>query len=194
MIVVRADKFRDVLVSEVRATYSEAKLEAMGKFMRDIIVKRTQAGIDADGNSFAPYSTKPAYISMRARPVPRGGLKTPQTLRKVRAYNKATTTSHQTHVTRKTSGRGGKSMFFPRGYWQYKANVGATHVNLMCTGRMLGAMSCDVSGKVIRIYFSGDEANTKAAGNDTRRDFFGVLRVPKEVERVKRYWQVLNGQ
>lgn len=194
MTVVRTDRLKDALMAEVKATCSQPKLEAMGKFMRDIIVKRTQAGIDADGNSFKPYSAKPAYISMGARPVPRGGVKTPQTLRTVRAYNKATTTSHQTYVTRKTSGRGGKSMFFPRGYRQYKANIGATWVNLMCTGRMLGSMFASASGKVILIAFRSDEANTKAAGNDARRDFFGVLRIQKEVERVKQYWQVLNGQ
>ena len=210
--VVKVVQLEAALLAEMKETYDQPKLEAMGAFMRGIIVDRTAEGLDADGNAFEPYSTTPLYIPLSARPVPRGGIKTPQprstggavafdifgftSKRKKAKKAKAKYVVDYNPYTFEGKRRkaAGKSMFFPFGWMQYKANIGATVVNLMCSGRMLGSMFSSVSGAVIRIAFRGNEANDKALGNDASRNFFGLMRIPKEVERVQAYWKVLNGQ
>ena len=193
--VVRVDQLKDALMAEVKATYDPPKLEAMGKFMRDMIRDRTAVGIDSDGKPFKPYSTKPIYISRSARPVPRGGEETPRLMfgHKEDAFWISPKTGKIVQAPKGKKGKG-DSIFFKGGYAQYKANVGTPWVNLMCTGRMLGSLFAKVVGQVIIIAFRGDEANDKAVGNDARRNFFGLLKIPSEQQRVQAYWQVLNGQ
>ena len=193
--VVKIEKLEAALQAEVRETYSEPKLEAMGKFMRDIIVNRTKEGLDADGQSFPGYSTKPIYIPMSARPVPRGGEETPRAIfgHKEESFWISAKTGKVAKAPRGKKGKG-RSMFFKGGYAEYKRNIGASFVNLMCSGRMLGSMFSSAAGRVIRIAFRGDDANMKAIGNDSTRNFFGLMRIQKEVERIQAYWKVLNGQ
>ena len=58
-----------------------------------LIKMRTYRGLDSKGRGFKPYSTKPLYIRRQGAPLsPKGGRRT----------------------------KSGKSVFYKRGYWEYK--------------------------------------------------------------------------
>jgi hypothetical protein len=182
--------FQKALEAAVAKTVTERVCLEVGATARDIIRTRTESGRDVDGKPFRPYSTRPCYISLQERPAPRGGIKTPRTPTKVSNYNR------RTGATLKSTGkgpRGGKTMYFPRGYAEYKANLYGPVVNLTRTGRMLSSLYAEARDRLrVVIGFYGREANDKARWNNESRPFFGI-RQAQEKARLVAAWRKANG-
>ncbi|MFZ5426672.1 MAG: hypothetical protein ACOZEN_06835 [Thermodesulfobacteriota bacterium] len=182
--------FEAALRKAVADKVAPAKALFVGKACRDIIKKRTEAGRDVTGRTFRPYSTTPIYVSKKSRPAPQGGIKTPRTQRRTALYARQTGRV----VTASRSKRGGRSVFFPGGYREYKRNIYGRGVNLTLTGRMLGSLYVEQAGpKRFIIGFHGKAENVKARGNQETRPFFGVGRVAGEVDLIQKAWRRANG-
>jgi hypothetical protein len=182
--------FQKALEAAIAKTITERVCLEVGATARDIIRSRTESGRDVDGKPFRPYSTRPCYISLQERPAPRGGVKTPRTSRKISNYNRRSGASMQ---TARKSARGGKTMFFPRGYAEYKANLYGAVVNLTKTGRMLSSLYVEARDRLrVIIGFYGREANDKAQWNNETRPFFGI-RQAQEKARLVAAWRKANG-
>lgn len=103
-----------------------------------IAVRAFHRGLDVRDQPMADYSTEPMYVSKRgARMAPRGGKRT----------------------------RGGRSIFFPGGYREYKrAAGGSARVNLTLSGELLRSLSVlRVSGRRVVIGVRGAAAIYGAA-------------------------------
>jgi hypothetical protein len=152
-----------------------AFMDELGLAVKKIIEERSSAGLDAEGNAFAPYSRSPIYVSMKGEN--RGGSLRPSGGRMTKS---------------------GKSMFFEGGYAQYKAKI-SDRVNLTNTGRMFRALAHRVSGKRLFVGFYRDNSNPSAnakasghvegAGNMPKRDFFNVGLIRTEVDAIRALWE-----
>jgi len=115
---------------------------------RNMVVERTLQGLDADGNPFKPYSSKPLYISAHHRPRPKGGQKT----------------------------KGGKSRFFAGGYAEYRqATVGHQRPDLFASGDMFRAFQArELTPTKGIVHFIKTKEALKAVANDATRHFVGL--------------------
>jgi len=189
-VVKNATQLETVLLDTVKGLGNAKVLTNLGYWVKHRIEDRTvKENVGMNGQAFPGYSTTPTYISKSDRPAPRGGINTPQTKRKVRAWNKRVQSSLQTSVSRNTSGRGGKSMYFPGGYRQYKAALYGTRRNLTKTSRMLANLSYKAEPNHLLMYFAGDESNSKAVWNDEATPFFGVGLYPEEATQLQKAWE-----
>ena len=195
-INVNAAEFAKALESFVGTLADPKVLGSVALEARNIIWERTQQGLDPNGDSFKPYSTRPLYIPMKPGPegmTPRGGIKTPQARVKVRGYNSGHATNAQS--SRVNAGRrGGKSMYFPLGYRQFKHGVDSSgKVSLSLTGHMFHSMRTRVSGRVGLIEFDPGLYSQKAIGNERRRHFFDVGHRAVEAARLRVTWEKAVG-
>lgn len=157
----------------------------IGTRARQMIIERTRAGKDENGGAFRPYSRRPMYVSLRDRPTPRGGIRTPQTRRKAVNYAKRSGTAH---ILQRTSSRGGKSMFFPGGYAEYKRNLYGSKVNLTKTGLMLRSLRIKVRRKAVVIGIYDGMVLGRAHGTNEDRPWFGIGNLPEERRAIQQAW------
>jgi hypothetical protein len=199
-IAKNSEDFRRLFEAEVKKTYDPKTLDFLATEAVDIIQTRTRAGMDAAGKPFAGYSMKPLYISLRHFPAPKGGIKTPQTGRKqanfARRISRGVMSGAAASPLKRASTRGGKSMFFPGGYRQYKYQY-QTHVTLDASGLMLNSIAIRRSGPTSRVlHFPLSLQNAKASGHDTGagrlpvRRFFAIER-QQDLDRLSKRWEAL---
>ena len=196
-------EFKAQLITAVGKTTSDKAMDAIALEGIAIIKERTGQGEDVNGEPFVGYSTTPLYIPLKHRPAPRGGIKTPQTRARVRAYNRAIGRVGLQSSTVKRAAKklqAGKSMFFPGGYRQYRASISTT-VNLKANGDMFRALMARREGKNRILYFGGAAIeNAKSVGNNEgnkftpRREFFGLGRIKSEQERIQKVWEAAIGK
>lgn len=132
-----------------------------------LIVQRTLLGQDVTGAPFIPYSTEPFYAPINKRPA---GYKIPQGGRKT---------------------RGGKSVFYPGGWRQYKAAQGHGGTpNLSVSGEMLGDIQTRARPGVGTLYLGGTLSAAKAHGHHfgtvvPERRWFDIGDRPVEVAALE---------
>jgi hypothetical protein len=172
-------------------------MDALAKEARRLIIDRTLEGKGVEGARLAGYDTKALYVQKSHRPAPKGGIATPQTSRKISNHNaiRGAREGMRAKALARKSTRGGKSVFYPGGYKQYKAETtGTSTPNLSDWGTMFIAMGIKVTGPLSRtLYFMPTKENDKAAGNNETREFFDVGLIPSEVEALRKKWEAMNG-
>lgn len=132
---------------------------------RNIVVKRTERGIDADFKKFKAYSAEPIYISKKHRPKPKGGRRTSQQGRKILKSGKLS-----------KRGRTMKTVFYEGGYAQFaRETKGSDTVNLFATGSMFRAFQArSRSSKRASVLFIRNNEALKAMANNAVRKFVGI--------------------
>lgn len=184
--VKNAPQFKAALGRKIESLSSRDVLLYVGQTARRLIITRTRSGKNEDGRAFRPYSVRPVYVSLKDRPVPRGGIKTPQTKRKAGLYTRRTGTAREVGRTTK---RGGKSMFFPGGYREYKSNLYGAGVNLTKTGLMLRAVRAVVRRKAVRVGVYDGDVLDRAHGTHEDRRWFGIGNLPSERKALQEAWR-----
>lgn len=125
--------------------FTRADMLAIGQAVAASILRRTDAGRSADGErDFDAYSDTPTYISKSDFPAPRGG--EPK----------------------------GKTVFYPNGYRQYKADtLGSARPNLTKSGEMLRSFGVrNATASEVSIGVS-DPMVGRALGNQATRPWMG---------------------
>lgn len=153
---------------ELRA--DEKLLKRLGLAAVTMIVDRTQnENLDASGNAFAPYSTRPFAMPV----IP--GSKT------------AITRLHKSGLAEYfTSKKGSLWAIITGGYAAYKRErfgQDGGHVNLTATGAMLQSVRVirvDVATGTVTIGFTRDEEAQKAAYVQRKRVFMGLTNAQQE--------------
>lgn len=147
----------------------------IGNVVRDMIIRRTLTGQDADGNAFADYSTDPTYISKGtgtgARLAPKGGRPT----------------------------RSGRSVYYEGGYREFKqlsrkagqtprggaASGPTSEVDLTLSGQLMRSIEVAQADEDSVVIQTGPGTVDYAAAVNERRKFMGLspanLRVLDEV-------------
>lgn len=126
-------------------------MTTLGNTVVALIRRRTQQGVDADGDKFTPYSTRPIYISRfrgtGARLKPKGG----------------------------QPSRTGASIYYAGGYAEYKRlSTGSNAVNLTLSGQLMRSIRVTkASARKVVVQTSGG-AIRYARGVNSRRPFMGV--------------------
>lgn len=187
VVVKTVQELRVALGNEVRRISGIKVMDRLGYTAKRIIEERTVVKHqDAAGEELPSYSTRPTYISLKDRPVPRGGIKTPQTRRRISLYNAkyGARESLRNRSRANASKRGGKSMFFPGGYRQYKANLYGSRRNLTKTGYMFMNLRWKAEEKKVTLYFATDETNKKAYYNNEVAEFFAIGQIREETEAL----------
>ena len=131
-------------------------MTTLGNTVVALIRRRTQQGIDADGDRFIPYSTRPIYISRSrgtgARLAPKGG----------------------------RPSRTGASVYYAGGYAEYKRlSTGSGDVNLTLSGQLMRSIRVAKASARKVVVQAGGSAIKYAGGVNSRRPFMGVT--PDEV-------------
>ena len=137
MVITRSD-IRGVKVWDMAAS------RQVGQTAVAAIAQRAfKRGQDTSDAPFQPYGTNPIYVSKKnARLKPRGGEKTPRKGGKGKKR------------------RTGRSVYYPGGYRQYKADTtGSDKVNLVLSGQLLRSLApVKVTTKEIQIGVRGGAA------------------------------------
>lgn len=125
--------------------FTRADMLAIGEAVAASILRRTDAGVSANGErDFDAYSDTPTYISRSDFPAPRGG--EPK----------------------------GATVFYPDGYRQYKADtLGSARPNLTRSGEMLRSFGVrDATASAVAVGVS-DPMVGRALGNQATRPWMG---------------------
>lgn len=134
-------------------------MTTIGNSVVTLIRKRTQAdGESYDGEAFAPYSTRPIYISRNrgagARLAPKGG---------------------------RPSRKGG-SVYYAGGYAEYKRlSTGSSIVNLTLSGQLMRSIRVAKADSRSVVVQAGGGAVTYARGVDNQRPFMGVAESERQL-------------
>ena len=139
----------------------------IGNLAKALITQRTLSGRDVRGAGFKAYSTKPFYAPIQRRapgyPAPQGGIAT----------------------------KGGKTMFFPGGYRQYKSSMGRGPTpQLSVSNKMLTDIQVRAEEDRAILYFASARSAAIAHGHHfgtvvPKREFFDIGRGPREVEQLE---------
>jgi hypothetical protein len=192
----------------IRALCDRSVMDKIGYLAKHIIEDRTvNQNLNAEGYVFPMYNTNPIYVSLNDRPKPRGGEPTPRPrvrggsvgfdiysftskVRKPRKQKRKWVVDYNPYTF--SGGRHlarGKSMYFPGGYRQYKANIYGPNRNLTKSGLMFSNLLYKASDKTVLLYFAGDGPNDRATGNDERTPFFRVGLIPEEAQLIQKTWE-----
>lgn len=178
----------------VRAT--EGMMQVLADYVVQKIIKRTyEDGLDKFGQPFAPYSTRPMYISRtslyfnlaegigRTERLPSVGPRVSYLPKK----------GGQPGQMRRSTSYKLLGVAFDAGYAQFKQGLGDSVVNLTVRGEMLGALGYDcpfgivyISATTLSIDFTRPDQRFKAQGHVERgRDFWGALIIEAETTEAK---------